>query len=97
MEYLVAVFTNRRKSAQSENAIQRKTRLKIPSFSDNVFDVFLSLICDNLKRVMRVEVDLAIDVAILMLCSQTRDNSGFKEITSIRKSRDFLRVHRLCT
>ena len=41
--------------------------MNIASFSKNVFhDVFLSTTRDNLKRVMGVEVDLAIDVAILM-------------------------------
>ena len=41
---------------------------------------------------MAVEVDLAIDVEIVMWYSQIRDNSGFRESTSIRKSRDFLRA-----
>ena len=74
-----------------------KNAFENSSFSKNVFDVFLRIICDNHKRVMAVDVDLAIDVEILMWYSQICDNSGFKESMSIRKSHDFLRAHRLCT
>ena len=69
----------------SENAILRKSRLKILPVLDNVFDDFSCLMCKKFDRVIRVGVVLSIYEEILVWIHKIYDISFSKLTTSVRK------------